>query len=41
MSEVFVCVLTMWSDRGWSLEVGANFHFSWATKNWVFWHYQI
>ena len=34
---VCVCVLMMWSDCGWSLGEGANFHFSWGTKNWVFW----
>ena len=37
----FVCVLMMWSDWGWSLGEGANFYFSWGTKNWVFWHYQL
>ena len=29
--EVFtycMCVLTMWSDNGWSLGEGTNFHFS-------------
>ena len=32
----FVCVLMVWSDWGWSLGEGANFYFSFGTKNWGF-----